>query len=1006
MPPAKKQKVEDEATPENVEMTPADTAEASVPEAPKELEQDAPATKVAKITDKICFLTADTTMNVMPSTEGNLLMALTEGGIRHLLAGARASVGVKAGRYMFETKVIEHVVREDRGGRTIMPRHVLRIGVSTAASSLILGDSADSVCFDFDGSFMHNKKRTPIGTHLSHEGVFAIVLNLDAGSANANTISLFKDGVRASQPQTLPAHLHGKTLFPTVTFRHLTVQANFGPSPIAKLPFACNMFQHAVLKEADVQKTTDTGKYEAIFPVCLPGEGSFDWLDTFLAKNPQYTEISDRAILEWCDKSGIERFGIKASNDKPMTNFGVADLDDMSLRRMLLQVAPLQNRSYVVMEVKSNLMKEERAQALTRFDTERFARMAIVVMGEPTKQFKTHIQQLMLSQKQAASDLAFTAKKAEEARKKMLEKRLKELEKARKQQERERKRKLAEILKAKAEAQAKAAGTEVPVEDEIKEDEEPEEEDKPEDDDMDVDEAPPKVTLTAEEKQLAFRVSEVPDLVPFVLSTSFTSFSLPSKDEGFSEIQYPWSKESACESYLKEWILKKKVVTPVEGLIPGDYFNNQWRKWQQQLKLWQEKHKAYKFMLNQKVQAKLAKAAKKALNERVAALKAETAKKMAAFKKAAQAEKGEAAEGEQAATEEKKEEDAPMPAAEPEEPEEEEEEAEEDTAKATADFENLDVFGTENILDIGGGLPLFKEFGFEDWCLLGLSFELHLMAHSFKKDVNDSDRIGIPSDHIGFYYGKYYKKPMSPMSFGLESMDAVVGLVKDSVYITKSKVLASAMGEEMESFQVFVQMTEEARRERSLLIDAGEASAALKFGAPAPFSFAGEKGAPQLKGLGKGVAMQAPEAFVKGAKGPELFMQGVKGAKGPEALFFKGAKGEALMVGAKGPVMMTKGPEPFAKGAKGQGPAEVFGNFMSKGPAEGFGKGATEMFGKGTKGPAKGPAGPAKGQMVAPPQVVAPRPAVTTGKGAFTPFTQPQQHAQQAFKGSWKGAGK
>ena len=33
------------------------------------------------------------------------------------------------------------------------------------------------------------------------------------------------------------------------------------------------------------------GKYEVIFPVAVPDEGTFDWLDEFLEKNPEYVEL-------------------------------------------------------------------------------------------------------------------------------------------------------------------------------------------------------------------------------------------------------------------------------------------------------------------------------------------------------------------------------------------------------------------------------------------------------------------------------------------------------------------------------------------------------------------------------------------------------------------------------------------------------------------------------------------------------------------------------------------
>ncbi|CAE7355775.1 unnamed protein product, partial [Symbiodinium pilosum] len=60
-----------------------------------ELETDAAASKPFLKAGQCCFLTEDTTVNVLPTVNGKLLMALGDGGFQYLLAGARASVGVK-----------------------------------------------------------------------------------------------------------------------------------------------------------------------------------------------------------------------------------------------------------------------------------------------------------------------------------------------------------------------------------------------------------------------------------------------------------------------------------------------------------------------------------------------------------------------------------------------------------------------------------------------------------------------------------------------------------------------------------------------------------------------------------------------------------------------------------------------------------------------------------------------------------------------------------------------
>lgn len=112
------------------------------------------------------------------------------------------------------------------------------------------------------------------------------------------------------------------------------------------------------------------GKYEVVVPVGIPDEGTFEWLDEFMAKNAQYTELSDRAIIRWAESSGMKRTPgatWKHSNDKPDVKFNIPMMDDSSVRRVLNSVIATQPRNYVVMEVKANLMESERAELLKRF---------------------------------------------------------------------------------------------------------------------------------------------------------------------------------------------------------------------------------------------------------------------------------------------------------------------------------------------------------------------------------------------------------------------------------------------------------------------------------------------------------------------------------------------------------------------------------------------------------------------------------------------------------------
>merc|ERR1719253_1034143 len=93
--------------------------------------------------------------------------------------------------------------------------------------------------------------------------------------------------------------------------------------------------------KADVQVSAPPSKAiglpTALLPVCLPDEGSSDWLDMFLKKNPQYTEISDRKILEWRNRSGQQP---PSKVLMPQTDGGIA-------KRLLIEAAGSQGRDIV-----------------------------------------------------------------------------------------------------------------------------------------------------------------------------------------------------------------------------------------------------------------------------------------------------------------------------------------------------------------------------------------------------------------------------------------------------------------------------------------------------------------------------------------------------------------------------------------------------------------------------------------------------------------------------------
>jgi len=47
---------------------------------------------------------------------------------------------------------------------------------------------------------------------------------------------------------------------------------------------------------------------------------------------------------------------------------------------------------------------------------------------------------------------------------------------------------------------------------------------------------------------------------------------------------------------------------------------------------------------------------------------------------------------------------------------------------------------------------------------------------------------GIILDHLGFYYNRYYSKPLTAKSYGVENEQELIALAKDCVFVNKDKV--------------------------------------------------------------------------------------------------------------------------------------------------------------------------------------------------------------------------
>jgi hypothetical protein len=292
-------------------------------------------------------------------------------------------------------------------------------------------------------------------------------------------------------------------------------------------------------------------------------------------------------------------------------------------------------------------------------------------------------------------------------------------------------------------------------------------------------------------------------------------------------VRFDWCKEDVCKKRLSDFILSKKLTARMDDFFPGEEWQERHQGWKKATQTWQAKVTAYKSAVQMKAKAKIAKQLekekRKQAQEQLKAIKARQAKaiEMGKAKKREEALKKAAEEGVELP-------DEPEEEAEPKAEEEEakEEEASEEEKEDVDDYDGLDVFGVEDVCDIGNKRPLVTAFQSEDWTLMNLRAELHHMLIAFAKDVKDHDRNQMHIDNVAFYYQKYYKKPLNFKLYGVENITELLPLVRDTVRLVDEKVVTTILPN-LDTFNVFAMITEECRRDRVRRLDIGDETAKL-----------------------------------------------------------------------------------------------------------------------------------------------------------------------------------
>merc|ERR1712216_131415 len=128
--------------------------------------------------------------------------------------------------------------------------------------------------------------------------------------------------------------------------------------------------------------------------------------------------------------------------------------------------------------------------------------------------------------------------------------------------------------------------------------------------------------------------------------------------------------------------------------------------------------------------------------------------------------------------------------------------------------DDVDFYTVIDVNDVGNGAPLFEHFTFEDWELVKLRFEFAALIWSFKKDTGDADRVGIPLDHLNFYYNRYFKRAINHKAYGVTDVKETMAFIKDTAVIKDGNMLVGQLTDDLDNFDIFVKLAEEGRRER------------------------------------------------------------------------------------------------------------------------------------------------------------------------------------------------
>eukprot|EP00397_Hematodinium_sp_SG-2012_P019801 GEMP01020367.1.p1 GENE.GEMP01020367.1~~GEMP01020367.1.p1 ORF type:complete len:699 (+),score=184.56 GEMP01020367.1:32-2098(+) len=301
-----------------------------------EKEADSEVDSSARYTGPIQLSSVDATLNCMISDKC-VVQSLSIDG-QPFVAATRANIGLTNGRYLYELEILD-----SRGQHS-----EIRVGFSCVSSSLLLGQK-ESLCFTSLGAYfaVGDKVSSFRGRRFAKGDVIGLLLNRTE-SGNAKTVSLFINGKRIGEPQTIPETFDG-ALFPHVSVKLGMVKVNLTKDALKKLPFEVRLIADANTDDVAPSPIKEGAESKVLIPI---GFDSSEYVQSYIEKNgsDNIVQITPATISEWQQHSGCTK----------------APLEQDALRCLERMIALRSNRHYIY-SIGHNLLAADREQLAKRF---------------------------------------------------------------------------------------------------------------------------------------------------------------------------------------------------------------------------------------------------------------------------------------------------------------------------------------------------------------------------------------------------------------------------------------------------------------------------------------------------------------------------------------------------------------------------------------------------------------------------------------------------------------